>query len=349
MQITALIQVINYLKEISGDPALINGYLKLAEVVRIASGNQHDDFSPAILKEKEQLRHFLQENDPSDWGYASYSLFSKFDKNQLFGKAAADYLENLITPENKDYKAIYSDLSKKIKLISKLSETLSRFRQLFDQVVPAEVFQFAEEVDIKPSLLIFFEGHLSVQKVADLERYARLWDGILSTFSRLTGEESLILDISSFRNGNVSLGVSVGDKTLDAIITGVVGILASLSLVLKIRKIQIEIIHLPLNNDLNELLEEEIRTLINQRALESVRKLISDYLDDTLDAEEMTDDMCLSLKQILSFVEKGGRIEFKPLLSTPESAKTNKTLIESYAIAHELENIIGQLTQALGK
>src|ERR1035437_957309 len=181
MQITALIQVINYLKETSGNQALLEGYKKLIEIVREASEKQQIDYSEAILKEKEQLRHFFLENDPSDWGYASYSLFDKINKNQLFGKAAADYLENLITPGNNDYKAIYSDLSKKVKLISKLSDTISRFRQLFDQVIPAEIFQFEEEIDIKPSLFIYFEGHLSVQNIADLERYARLWDGILST------------------------------------------------------------------------------------------------------------------------------------------------------------------------
>jgi hypothetical protein len=175
---------------------LLDGYKKLAEVAREASVNQQDDFSASILGEKEQLRLFLLESDPSDWGYASYSLFSMINKNQLFGKAAVDYLDNLITSENQDYRAIYSDLIKKIKQISKLSETLSRFQQLFDQVVPAEVFQFAEEPDIKSSLYIYFEGRLSVQNIADLERYARLWDGILSTFSMITGEENLTLDIS---------------------------------------------------------------------------------------------------------------------------------------------------------
>lgn len=347
MQIAALIQVINYLKEMSGDPALLEGYKKLADVVREAAGNQKDNFSSAILKEKDQLRHFLLESDPSEWGYASYSLFVKINKNQLFGKAGADYLDNLITDENKDFKAIYSDLTKKIKMISKLYETLSLFRQLFDQVVPAEIFQFAEEPDIKSSLYIYFEGRLSVQNIADLERYARLWDGILGTFSRLTGERNLTLDINSFNNGNVALGVTTEDKTLDAIITGVTGILTSLPLVLKIRQIQIEITHLPLCNDLNELFEEEILTLINRKAIESAQKLISDYPDDSDNSENIVSDICLSLKQILSFVEKGGRIEFKHHLTTPDNVETNKSLIESFVIAHELENTTGLLDQAL--
>ncbi len=349
MQITALIQVINYLKEKSGDPALLDGYKKLSEMLRETSRNPEDDFSSAILKEKEQLHQILLESDPVDWGYASYSLFEKINTNQLFGKAGADYLDNLITPDNKDYQAISSDLNKKLKLIPKLSETLTRFQQLFEQVVPAEVFQSAEDADNKASLFLYFEGPLSVHNIADLERYARLWDGILSTFSKLTGEENLSLDINSFRNGEVVLGVVTEAKTLDAITTGVIGMVTPLPLILQIRKIQIETTLLPLYNDLNKLLEEEIQTLINSTALKTAQKLVTEYFSDTFDEDEMITDLSHALKQILSFIEKGGKIEFKPLLPGPEATQTNKTLIESFAVAKELESLKGELASALTK
>jgi hypothetical protein len=349
MQITSLIQVINYLKTISGDHALLEGYKKLTEMVKETFGNMHGNFEAAILKEKEQLRRVLIESDPSDWGYSSYNLFEKINKNQLFGKAAADYLDNLITPENKDYRAIYSDLNKKLKQISKLSETLNKFWQLFDLVMPDEIFHLTEGIDNRSSFLLYFEGQLSVQNMADLERYARLWDGIMSTLSRLTGEENLSLDISNFRDGCIVLGVKTDDKTLNAFKTGVNEILTSLSLILKIRKIQVDILLLPLYKDINELLEEEIRILIDQRALESAQKLISLYYNDTLGADDITNDLSRSLKQILSFIEKGGKIEFKHRLSTSEEVKSNKTLIESFEVAHELEKVTYSLVQALEK
>jgi len=106
MQITALLQVINYLKEISEDSVLLDGYRKLSEKIKEASSNADTDLWPDILQEKDALRGFLLQSDPSYWGYASYSLFENIDKNQLFGKAAATYLDKLISPENKDYKLI---------------------------------------------------------------------------------------------------------------------------------------------------------------------------------------------------------------------------------------------------
>lgn len=349
MQITALIEVINYLKKISGDSSLVEGYKKLSELIKEASGNKEGDFSSAILLGKSQLRNLLLESDPSEWGYASYSLFEKINKNQLFGKAAADYLDNLITPENKDYKSIYSGLNRRVTQISKLSETLSQLQKLFDLVIPAELFQIDDETNNESSLFLYFEGQLLVQNISDLERYARLWDSILSAFSKLTGEENLALDINSFRKGNIVLGVATKDKTLSALMTGVTGIFDLLSVVLKIRKIQVEVELLPFQNNLTELLEEEIQTLINQKAFELAQKLVSVYPNETYISDEITSDISRSLKQILSFVVRGGKIEFKPLLSNKELIKTNKNLIESFAIARELQKVTGLLSQHLAK
>jgi hypothetical protein len=347
MQITALIQVINYLKEKSGDTVLLEGYKTLAEMFRETSKNAEAGFSPAILKEKDQLRQSLLESDPVNWGYASYSLFEKMNSNHLFGKVAADYLDNLISADNKDYQVIYNDLSKKIKLISKLSDTLTRFQQMFEQVVPAEIFQSAADKDNKASLFLYFEGPLSVQNIADLERYSRLWDGILSSFYKLTAEENLSLDINSFSNGEVVLGVATEAKTLNAIMEGVVGMVTPLPMILKIRKIQIEMALLPLYNDMNQLLEEEIKSLVNNTALKTAQKLTSDYCSNVSYGDEMVKDLSPILKQILSFIEKGGKIEFNPLPSKPEMAQTNKLLIESFIISRELERLAETLEKAL--
>jgi hypothetical protein len=349
MQITALIQVINYLKTLSGDPSLLEGYKRLSEIVREASKNPERDFQSGILKEKAQLSQFLRENDPVNWGYASYSLFEKFNANKLFGKSSADYLETLITADNKDYQAIYTELSKKIKLISKFSDTLNKFQQLFDQVVPAEVFQSAENTGNKTSLLLYFEGHVSVQNISDLERYARLWDGILNTFSMISGEPSLPLDVSNFSAGNFVMGVTSSDRTYNTIMTGVEGIVSSLPLILRIRKVQLEIASLPLHNDFNELLEEEIKTLITDTALTTAQKLTSYFSSDNTDPDEMVNDISRALKQILSFIEKGGKIEFETQTAIPEVTRINKLLTETFSITRELEKLIDALTQALSK
>jgi hypothetical protein len=345
MQITALIQVINYLKEISENPVMLDSYKKLTGLVKEASGSLVVDNTDEILKEKEHLWSILQESDPINWGHSSYCLFEKINRNRLFGKSAAYDLEGLIASDNQDFKTAYSELSKKIKLISKFSDTLNRFLQMFDQIVQSDIFQLSEESEARTSLYLYFEGRLSVQNITDMDRYSRLWDGILTSFSMLTDEEKLMPDIRSFQNGNVVLGVAAQDKTLDAIVTGVTGILISLPSILKIRKIQLEIASLALHNDLNEFMEEEIQILISQNANELTQKLISLYSNSTLSFEDMNNDISRSLKQILNFVEKGGRIEFTPSDSNKEQAKINITLNNFYAISKELEIVKDSLLQ----
>ena len=204
MQITSLVQVINYLQEKSADPSFTEGYKKLSDMISNAGKTE---ISPEILKEKQNLRVLLLESDPSDWGASSYNLFEKMNPDKLFGKAAADHLESIINAERKDYKAICSELVKKNKLISELPETLSRFMQLFDQLVPLDVSRPDGDVQNKFSMYLYFGGNLSVQNIAEMERYTELWDAILNNFSKLTGEGSRSLDIAGYNSGKLTLGV----------------------------------------------------------------------------------------------------------------------------------------------
>lgn len=347
MQITALIQVINYLKEKSGDPVLLEGYKKLADIINEASKKKDADFSSEINKEKDLLQKYLWESDPVEWGYSSYCLFEKINNNCLFGKPAVDWLEKHVRPSSKDLNQIEADLTKKIKLISKLSDNLGKPVQLLDQVIPADVFHSDSNSENKYTMILYFEDDLKVKNITDLERYARLWDGILRSFSRLTLEEELPQDISSFQSGNLVLGVVIRENTLNAIMEGVTGILASLPLILKIRKIQNELTQIPLNNNLIDLLDEETEELIDQEAFRVAKDLTIKYQDENSGSEVLVKDMARSLKQIQSFICKGGKIEFKPLIPLEETSKTNVTLNEAFTITQELKTILGSLTRAM--
>lgn len=349
MQITALIQVIHYLKEKSEDPALLEGYKKLADVLGEASGKPEEDFSTTIGKEKDLLQKLLWESDPSEWGYASYCLFEKINKNHLFGKPAADWLGQNIKPATKDYRKAETEINKKIKLISKLSDSLGKFTQLFDQVIPADIFTTEEENTNNSNVILYFEGGLKVKNIDDLERYSRLWDNILASFSKLAAEESLTLNIINVEKGNIVLGAAAPAKTMNAIMAGITGTLSSFPLLLRVRKIQNEMTHIPLNNNLIDVLEGETEVLINQTAFNVAQKLTFEYLNENIDTEEMIRILSRSLKQIQSFIEKGGRIEVKSSNAAAAAGEVNKTLNESFATAIEIESLLKSLAEELAK
>lgn len=346
MQITALIQVINYLKEKSGDPLLLEGYKKLSDAVKEVTKNPDTDSTEKMMKEKESLQKYLWESDPVEWGYTAYCLFEKINTNHLFGKTAADWLEKNVRPSAKSYSSLDSDLTKKIKHIGKLSDSLGKLIQLFDQVIPAEVLLPDPDNISKPTLILHFEGALQVKDISDLERYSRLWDTILNTFADLSGEESLTLDISSFNNGNIVLGIVIHEKTLGAIMEGVSQTLASLPLLLRIRKVQNELTQLPVNEGIVDMLEDEAQYLVNQSAFTAAQKVAFKFQNEATDTEAAITSLARALKQIQSFIDKGGKIEFKPAKPTDETEALNKTLNESFGIARELENQMDMLTMA---
>jgi hypothetical protein len=336
MHTTALIQVVNHLKALSCDKTLLEKYEKLSESVREAEEQANEGVIGRIDVQKNDLCQFLISNEPVHWGYASYRIYEKINSKKLFGKSAADTIENLIS-DGKNYKQVTAKLARNIKALSEFSENISKFYNLFELVMPAELAATAEELQ-SPSLVLYFEGNLSIQSIADLERYSRLWDSILAVFCKLTETDNPPIDISSVNNGNIILRVSVNNLILSSIMTGVTGILSVLPVKLKIKKIQNEMLQLNLQNDFVRALEDEIEFLVNTKALAAASK-ITEGLPSIQNPEETISALARCLKQILSFVEKGGKIEYDFRECDCDMAIPNQVMTEAYHTVRELDLI----------
>lgn len=338
----ALIQVVNYLKELAGNPVFMEKYKALAAVVKEASAGNGQDLTPEILKLKDEIKIHLLESDPVSWGFSSYSLFEKINSNRLFGKPAAEFLENLVNHGSRDYKTMYSELNRTIKLWGKFADDITRFSNLFGLILPAEELVGQEKDPGKASMLLYFEGRLSVQSISDLERYSRLWDGILDSFCRLSGEEKPSVEISSFNNGRIVLDVTAGEKTLKSIISGVDGIISCLSDIVRINVIRNELVHIPLRHDMNHILSEEIGFLVEDKACEIAEQLAAEITPAQHD-DYVIQKISLSLKQVLSFIEKGGKIEYN---SAHADQSILKNLTEAFRKAFELDQLANAFEQA---
>jgi hypothetical protein len=346
MQLNALIQVLDYLKKMSSNPTLSEGYKKISEIAGKTTKSSDINTTQEIIKTKAQLQQFLMENDPSDLGYSAFRLFEKMNYMYLFGKAASDHLDNLVDIRSMDFQEISSECGKRVKILSKVSDNINKLLQLFEMVFPVDIFQSGENSG-KSNLILFFEGNLSISSIFHLERYAKLWDGIFGDFSKLTGEERLNLDISSFRNGDAVLGVAATDNTLNAIVSGIEGITSILPDILRISKIQTELTSLDLKQNIGLLLEDEKKSIINKAGLEVAQKLTARFPGKAHEMDELTESLARSVKQILSFILKGGKIEINPVLSTDEISKTKKALAETYLVVRELNELASFSTGSL--
>lgn len=330
----------NYLKQVSDGGELLASYHELEELLKEASKNPERDFSKEIDHAKENLVAILLQNDPENLGYDGYRLFEIIDHHKVFGKPAADFIDKLLFSKKRDYKSMHAELNKKIKILTKQTAAIGRFYEIFDQVILTDMFNISQKDEISSGLYLYFEGFVAVRNINDLERFTRIWDSILQSFTELTAFDKQELEFGNVQNGSVVLGVATESITLEAIMKGTIGILNSLNLIAKIKKVQSEIIRLPLSTNYFELLEEEIELVVSQSASFVAEELVSEYFQGgRAEIAAITEKICRSLKQILSFIEKGGRIECKTSPEIKNSENLNNSLIEAFLSLKKIDII----------
>lgn len=328
------------MKGLSGNQSFMEMYKQLAELIKEASRTNDPDLTQKIIELKDEIKNLQLRSDPTDWGYASYSLFEKINSNRLFGKPAADYIESLVDHGTHDYNAIYSELNKTIKHFGKFSDNISKFSSLFELILPSELANL--DSGSNSSILLYFEEKLTIQSISDLERYSRLWDNILGVFCNLTGEDKPTVEISNYNRGNVVLGVAPGKSTLKAFISGADGMINCLPVVLKIKRIQHELSLLSLQTDLTDQLSQEIEYMIDKTAEEVAENLAGTTAEGGNYNQSL---ISLSLKQILSFIIKGGKIEYTPVIGNMADEKIKRNLNESFRTAREIEAMTNSFSE----
>lgn len=306
MEIKSLYRVIKYVREMSDNSSVKSLLSQIYDLVNEASNKPDEDFSTAIHQKKKELQSCFIKNDPVHWGYESYSLFMKINSGKLLGKKASDHLEEILTL---DYKSAASEIRRFSEQYFSFIENLNSLGIIFDSIIPEDQLAHVDNDKMIMSLFLYFEGPLKIKSIAELERYSRLWDGILESFSKLTAESISPLDIFSFNSGNTVLGVKAGERTIRALMEGVSGILDSLPATLKIRQLQQDISALNLSKSINELLDKEIINCLDNSSYMAAREISEKYSSGEHN-EQLIMEISRSLKQVLSFIEKGGRLEF---------------------------------------
>lgn len=322
MELKTLYRVVNHIRETSGNSYVIDSIIQISDLFDRAASNPNEDLENAIQKKIKELQSHLIKSDPVHWGHETYSYFRKINSHNLFGRQASDYLDKIL---NLDSPTAASEIKRFSQQYQNLIDNLNKFSLLFDSIIPWDQ-EGNDNYDRKLSLYLYFEGPLKIKSTAELDRYSRLWEGILGSFSNLTDENISSPEIYSFCNGNTVLGVNAGERTIKALMEGVSGILDYLPATLKIRQLQKDISDLNLNKSINALLDEEVIQCLENKA-NSVAEEISRKYSGGNYSDQLVVELSKSLKQVLSFIEKGGRLEFDPPGFPAEA--TNKLLNES--------------------
>lgn len=193
----------------------------------------------------------------------------------------------------------------------------------------------------KKSLLsLFFEGKTAINSLDDIGRYSRLWENITHDFSVLTRHEECKPVIELLDKNVIALSIASGDKILESISYGAGKVIDAYNKILRIRKIQLESAKMELNAAINELLEDEIINTIEITSGNVVAELmeIHNWADHT-GYEEVFKTVHKSLKLVLDFIEKGGKIECLVSETNKEISERNKLLLSAYDLVGQIDKI----------
>ncbi len=340
MQIQFFIQVMNYLKQISESGVILEKYSALRDALKKGAAEPGPDVDEEVYNAREQLRLILLDNDPAELGYSAYRVIERIDRQKVFGKEAADFLQE-IPAHNIEYRKLSIELGKKVKALSQLLKTIQGFYEVFDQFFLAEILGPGEGDYSHPGLYIYFEKQVTVKSFKDLERFTRIWDDIIGSFSNLTGGDHHEIDYCNLMDETIILGINTDEPTMVAMIKGTSGIVNLVNPVVKIRKIKEELTQLNLQNDYQDVLDEEVELLIDREA-----SLIANELYETYYSKENGEndivrmDLIRALKQVFSFIQKGGKLEYIHEPEALEKEELNKLLIDAFRRIKDLD--VGQ-------
>lgn len=340
MKLNVIIEIIDFIKNELNSKPIVTGYENLISVLKKIAGNPVKDHTDELEEVRSSLIRTLKESEPSDWAYSKYKLFLDIDRDCIIGQRAVQKLNsifdsNLANPIgiSKEIKKILNNTNRVLKTNPDTLDFLSSFSK--SKTSNTE----------KTLLTLFFEGTTSVNTINDIERYSRIWDNIIRDFALLTMQTDCESFIESIDKDSMVLCIKNGDKILEYLSYGTGKIIETFSTILRIRKIQLEAVQMTLNSEINEMLEAEVLNTTNSISRMAVTEMMEmNNRNDQDQNEEVFRTVQKSLKLILDFIEKGGKIECQITRNSQEIYQRNQLLLTAYRLVNEIGEIKKEIT-----
>jgi len=312
MNISQLIRIATYISGSIADNGISEQYQRLLDLCDQALIGDTAVGNDLVEHEFNQLIGKLELVDPISWEKSHLKIFEKLEDPSLLGATASERLRLLFEQCNGDYSRLVQVFENDRKRIVALQDQLKQLKCSLEPLVKPSVDDGGSlEIEERNHLLqIHFEEAVFIKDINQLEKFCRIWSSILTGFTTLTHEDTKEIRIYDIESSSITF--YAGIRTLNALSRGIYQILCDYEHILKIKHLQAEIAKLELKNgeEIIDLLEEEIAHVVDTAASVVTAKLTDKY--EWNEAEEegaaVYGMVQTALKQMLSFVERGGRI-----------------------------------------
>ncbi|OFX75674.1 MAG: hypothetical protein A2X12_09605 [Bacteroidetes bacterium GWE2_29_8] len=312
----------------------------LNEVINNADNS---DYIEKIANKKQEIIEILKNIEPNDWGYSKFNVYKLIEKNSFFGIIGAEKISYIFDKYQANPLLIKNNLVEIQTGIIKFEEQIPYLIQIISPLIE---IQTDETNECRTTLYLFFEDKTHIKYITDVEKYTRIWDNILKSFCRLTKNEIQDAIVRNIDKNAIVLNINDGDEILKALSKGTSNIVEIYKKVLRIRQLQYETVSMQLNQEISELFEDEVSITINQATENVVSELMNDYgWTNENDKEEVFLIVQKSLKQILNFIEKGGKIECQLSKDSEDLNEKNKKLILAFDSVKDLQKVIQNIKE----
>lgn len=258
-----------------------------------------------IYKDIAEIEESIDSLNADGWGRLYLEVLDKLNSRALLSSHSVTHFRGLMERSRGDYSTIMQDALTYSRGVADLNDQLNSLAVSLEPLVGGTpVFQ-SEEL-----LHIYFEEIPFILDIGRLERFCRIWNSILAAFATLTGEENEVVRIYDMDSSSVTF--YAGTKTLEALTGGVGQFLMRYERIVDLKRLQSELGKLRLNrgDEILGIMEEEIGNVVEATAKIVTNELLEKYGWELTDGDSVGVMVFTAIKQMLSFVENGGRIVY---------------------------------------
>jgi len=311
MNLVLLKETLEKIEQLLNDKQLLLHYQNLAKQLFNLSKTYSEDILQKVESEKKQIIKIHDEFTRETWTEIQIEFIKKFNRDRLLGQKAIRRILLVFQFHNANPFEEAREVEQIIEDYNLLMIELTTLLKNLDTIlIDPDDNKANQQTNSYNLLFLSFDEGTFFQNLNLLEKFCRIWNRILMSFMYLTGETikpTLIYDIKPR-----SISFSLEPEAIKALTTSACKVLIGYKKVLEIRKLQLEVNTLNLHNkyELENLLEDEVINIVDILSFQVSSELVESYdFHKKIRKEELRRNIQIALKQIVNFIEKGGKIE----------------------------------------
>ena len=267
--------------------------------------------------------------------------FKQLGLDNLNNQDIIEVFNILLELDNKDankYKNYFSQYYQKISQINQLNTIANTFSTNFPR----------KEISKSDGLSIYFREGVSVEYLNELSKASNHWNQIIHCFGRLASDANNKAKIETIEKGSIIMTITAATGIIIALSKAYNSVLNVILKTYEVKKKALELKNLKLANldKAIDILEKQSELNVKQQSDKIAKQLLEEYKETDTETENA---LFLSIRRLIRFINKGGKLEPKFLNETIESnPELNREIISKNSKLLEIEDEIKKLKNSNG-